>query len=206
MIAVEGEGAKYWPVWRGPSRPGTGDRELSGSMVRTENVLWKTRVPGRGNSSPIVWARPDLPDVGSRLRASSVARCIPALGRRAVVGDVPAGWPDKPCAREKRPRIGHPSTDGTYIYASFGSRGLAAFDFNESSYGIRRSEASTTITAPPVRRSSTTIASSSTRISGRAHLSEHLIPSRANRCGGRRVPHMWGGARRSSFAQRTATS
>src|SRR5918996_233191 len=56
MIADEGEGAKYWPRWRGPSgqglAAGTGDPDAGAA---TENVAWKTPVPGRGNSSPIVW-------------------------------------------------------------------------------------------------------------------------------------------------------
>ena len=56
MIAVTGEGAKYWSRWRGPS--GQGIAEGSGfpdMWSSTQNVQWKTTVPGRGNSSPIVW-------------------------------------------------------------------------------------------------------------------------------------------------------
>jgi rhodanese-related sulfurtransferase len=56
MIAVEGEGAKYWPVWRGPSRQGLVDGSYPDAWSATENVLWKKAVPGRGNSSPVVWA------------------------------------------------------------------------------------------------------------------------------------------------------
>ncbi len=56
MVSVEGEGAKYWPVWRGPSGQGivngTGYPE---TWSATENVAWKKPVGGRGNSSPIVW-------------------------------------------------------------------------------------------------------------------------------------------------------
>ena len=57
MIAVEGEGAKYWPRWRGPS--GQGYAATGGypdTWSATQNVAWRTAVPGRGNSSPIVWA------------------------------------------------------------------------------------------------------------------------------------------------------
>ena len=56
MIAVEGEGTKYWPRWRGPS--GQGSVAGSGypdAWSATENVAWKTPIPGSGNSSPIVW-------------------------------------------------------------------------------------------------------------------------------------------------------
>src|SRR5688572_10263048 len=56
MVADEGEGAKYWPRWRGPSGQGvvTGTGYVD-TWSTTQNVVWKTLVPGRGNSSPIVW-------------------------------------------------------------------------------------------------------------------------------------------------------
>src|SRR5690606_28331954 len=56
MIEVEGEGAKYWSRWRGPSGQGivrTG--KYRDTWSPTEGVKWKTAVPGRGHSSPIVW-------------------------------------------------------------------------------------------------------------------------------------------------------
>ena len=56
MIAVEGEAARYWSRWRGPS--GQGLVEGTGYPDRwseTENVVWRAEVPGSGNSSPIVW-------------------------------------------------------------------------------------------------------------------------------------------------------
>src|SRR4051812_37607823 len=57
MIAVEGEGANYWPRWRGPS--GQGLATGSGYVDKwsdTENVKWKTKLDATGNGSPIVWA------------------------------------------------------------------------------------------------------------------------------------------------------
>lgn len=44
-----------WPQWRGPA--GQGHSEATGLPVRwseTENVTWKTPVPGRGHSSPVI--------------------------------------------------------------------------------------------------------------------------------------------------------
>ena len=45
-----------WPWWRGPSRNGVavGTEPVLTKWSNTENVLWKTPVPGRGHSSPIV--------------------------------------------------------------------------------------------------------------------------------------------------------
>lgn len=51
--------ADDWPQWRGPS--GTGSLQLEDSQPgpptnwsATENVAWKTAIPGRGHSSPVV--------------------------------------------------------------------------------------------------------------------------------------------------------
>ena len=52
MIRVEGEGAQYWPRWRGPSGQGLVDgNDYPDTWSDTENVMWKTPVPGSGNSS-----------------------------------------------------------------------------------------------------------------------------------------------------------
>ena len=48
MVAVEGEGAKYWPVWRGPSGQGLVTGTYPDTWSATENVVWKRPVPGRG--------------------------------------------------------------------------------------------------------------------------------------------------------------
>src|SRR5688500_12026750 len=56
MIAVAGEGAKFWPRCRGPSGQGL---VVAGKYANTwspgSNVKWRVAVPGAGNSSPIVW-------------------------------------------------------------------------------------------------------------------------------------------------------
>jgi outer membrane protein assembly factor BamB len=95
----------------------------------SENVVWRVSVPGRGNSSPIIWGDriflTTARDQGQRLsllcyRRSDGARlwdtAIPQEGVEHV--------------HEKN---GHASatavTDGERIYASFGTHGLAGFDF-----------------------------------------------------------------------------
>lgn len=45
-----------WPCWRGPRGDGTSDE--TGVPLRwsaTENVAWKTAIPGWGHSSPAIW-------------------------------------------------------------------------------------------------------------------------------------------------------
>jgi hypothetical protein len=48
--------AANWPGWRGPTGTGTtADKELPLTWTTSENIRWRTELPERGNSSPIVW-------------------------------------------------------------------------------------------------------------------------------------------------------
>ena len=47
---------EYWPQFRGPQSSGvTEDPRLPDKWSATENIAWKTAIPGIGWSSPIVW-------------------------------------------------------------------------------------------------------------------------------------------------------
>jgi outer membrane protein assembly factor BamB len=48
--------AGEWPCWRGPRGDGTSDdKNVPIRWSKTENVVWKVAIPGKGHSSPIVW-------------------------------------------------------------------------------------------------------------------------------------------------------
>jgi len=132
MIADEGEGAKYWPRWRGPS--GQGLAAGSGYLDRwssTENVLWKTPVPGSGNSSPIVWGdRIFLTTAYEGGRRLSLVAYRRSDGVRLWETPAPQGRTDGGAHYKNGHASATPATDGQRIYVSFGPRGLFAFDFN----------------------------------------------------------------------------
>src|SRR2546427_1822130 len=48
--------ADAWPQFRGPAAGTADDKELPETWSATENVAWKTDIPGRGWSSPVVAA------------------------------------------------------------------------------------------------------------------------------------------------------
>ena len=131
MLEVTGEGAKYWPRWRGPS--GQGDVPPGQYVDRwspTLNVQWKIAVPGRGNSSPIVWGDriflTTAHDNGRRLSMLAFAR---KDGSKLWETDVP--YTGVEYVHDKNGYASAtPATDGELVYASFGRHGLAAFDFN----------------------------------------------------------------------------
>src|SRR4051794_11466767 len=51
------DAGRYWPRFRGPSGQGlTGLKSLPVTWSKdSDNIVWRTRVPGQGNSSPITW-------------------------------------------------------------------------------------------------------------------------------------------------------
>ena len=131
LLEAEGEAAKYWPRWRGPSGQGV---VRSGSFPDTwsesESIKWKVPVPGRGNSSPIVWRDriffTTAYDDGARLSLLCFRR---ADGK--LLWELPAPMEG---VERVHPKNGHasatPVTDGERVYASFGPHGLIAASFD----------------------------------------------------------------------------
>ncbi len=131
MIPVTGEGANYWPRWRGPS--GQGLVAGSGYVDKwsdTENVLWKTPVPGRGHSSPIVWKdRIFLVTAYEEQNKRSLLCFNRATGKLLWETEAPAAVFE---SKYKKNSFASPTpaTDGNLIYCYLGHHGgLVAFDF-----------------------------------------------------------------------------
>ena len=145
------DAARFWPQWRGPHFKGvstTANPPVTWS--ESKNIAWKAPLPGRGNSTPVVW--------GDRLFVTSA---VPA----GVTGDAQhtprGGLPQRGThrfvvlaidrktgkllwertAREQEPHeashfengtwaSGSPITDGQRLFAYFESFGLYAYDLN----------------------------------------------------------------------------
>jgi outer membrane protein assembly factor BamB len=127
---------EIWPQWRGP----TGDsispgRGLPTHWSQTENIVWKTPLPGWGNSTPAIW-KDDIfvtTEDGERLLLLHIDR---VGGKILWEREVGRGLP-----RYKGP-VGNgyfhieqnlatpsPVTDGQYVWAHFGNGDLACYDF-----------------------------------------------------------------------------
>lgn len=119
LLACAGTAAAQdWPGWRGPNRDGTSAEK--GFPVRwsaTENVAWKTEIPGDGYSSPVV--------AGDRVFLTSAVgedRTLLCLDR----GTGKILW-KKVLVTAPRPRIhkensyasSTPETDGERVYVAF---------------------------------------------------------------------------------------
>lgn len=130
MVRPDAEGERYWPRWRGPSGQGVvTDTGYPDTWTETTNVLWKTEVPGRGHSSPIVWDdRIFLTTSRNRGRQVSILSFRRSDGQLLWEADAPAGQAEY-VHNKNSPAAATATTDGKRVYASFGSRGMLAVDF-----------------------------------------------------------------------------
>lgn len=56
LVPVLGLSGADWPQWRGPSADGISvERDLPVQWDPEHNIAWKSRLPGLGTSTPIVW-------------------------------------------------------------------------------------------------------------------------------------------------------
>ena len=149
-----------WPQWRGPSGQGvSAEKNLPAEWTATKNIKWKTLIPGRGHSSPIVW--------GNRIFLTTAIEGDLVPGAKAVKhmdGDKEFLHPDSIgadhkhlfkviCLNRETGKVvweqtafegtpydnrhrkssfasSTPATDGRNVYAFFGTEGLFAYDMN----------------------------------------------------------------------------
>ena len=150
-----------WPQWRGPESQGVSpEKNLPTEWSETKNVLWKTPIPGRGFSQPIIW--------NNRVFLTTDIEGGPAPAThqppKHMVGQTEFKHPewagvdllhtfkvlclDRDSGkilweqvayegttydyRHKRGNYAAPTpvTDGKYVWAYFGSEGLFCYDFS----------------------------------------------------------------------------
>jgi outer membrane protein assembly factor BamB len=142
-----------WPQFRGPAATGTvaGQTQLPDTWSATENIAWKTDIPGRGWSSPVVWgSRVFLTTVvnlgeseepkkglyfgGNRTKPpESVHRWILLClsldtGEILWQKQVHEGMPATAIHLKNSFASETPVTDGMHLYALFGGVGVYCFD------------------------------------------------------------------------------
>lgn len=132
-IVLPSAGAeKHWPRFRGPS--GQGDAEPSGLPTVWDkdgrNLLWRTKLTGLGNSSPVIWgdhlfltsadAKGNERFVHCYSRETGKLRWT----RQAPVRKPEPVWPKNGYASST------PVTDGERVIAFLGTCGLVCYDFD----------------------------------------------------------------------------
>jgi len=142
-----------WAQFRGPGSLGVAeDPNLPDKWSTTENVAWKTEIPGTGWSSPAVWGdsifvtsvvssvageppKKGLYFGGERKPPTDIhtwtVYCVDfKTGKIRWQQEVKKGPPDSPRHLKNSYASETPVTDGERVYAYFGNVGLFCFDMN----------------------------------------------------------------------------
>ena len=160
VVLSSGARGADWPQWRGPEGSGvSAERGLPEEWSETKNVRWKTPIPGRGHSSPIIWGKrvfvttavegeivPGAKAVGhtidgkpwshpdsvgaNRRHTFKVIALDRETGRVLWERTAWEGTPFDDRHRKSAYASSTPATDGKLVYAFFGPEGLYAFDYS----------------------------------------------------------------------------
>ena len=157
-LAFPGDGD--WPRWRGPDNDGMARGDAPLHWSDTEHIKWKTEIPGRGHSSPVIWGdrvfiTTAVPTGASPAKAPSDQG---SGGRGGNGFGDPGPQPEhklmlmaldrktgkvlwQQVAKVASPHEGYhptygsfasnsPVTDGKHVVAFFGSRGVYCYDLD----------------------------------------------------------------------------
>ena len=134
LLSANIASAENWPCWRGPRGDGTSlETNVPTSWSSTNNITWKTAIPGAGHSSPIVWndlviLTTALPETEERLLLA-LRRADGSPAWRQTVLTAPL----EPKHKENSYASATPATDGSRIYVTFLDREevvAAAYDMD----------------------------------------------------------------------------
>lgn len=121
--------AANWPSWRGPHNDGTCDETgLPMKWSATENIAWKTALPGPGNSTPVVWG--DKVFITQSLD-NGARRVLLCFDKKTGVKRWEAGTTGDPAetTHKTNPHCsGSPATDSERVIVTFGSAGVFCYD------------------------------------------------------------------------------
>ncbi len=131
---ADGARAGDWPGWRGPRGDGVSDEtNVPVRWTGTDNVAWKTPIPGKGHSSPIVHG--DRVFVTTCLEENGERRllCLDRRSGKVLWNRVVLTSKLEHVHRLNSRASSTPATDGTLVFVAFldgASAAVAAYDFD----------------------------------------------------------------------------
>jgi outer membrane protein assembly factor BamB len=130
-----------WPAWRGPHANGIAPNSNPPvEWSESKNIKWRTAVPGKGFSTPIVYGNIVFITTAIPKEGAAASTMKPYVFKVFALNraDGKVLW-EKTVVEEEVPDNIHPTashissssvTDGKFLYAYFGSRGLFCLDFS----------------------------------------------------------------------------
>lgn len=130
FLACSTRAEENWPQFRGPHQDGHSDAVgLPVKWSETQNVKWKTAIPGTGWSSPVVWGdqvwMTTATDEGRSLRAVCVAKSSGKIVHDVEVFHVANPPPKHDFNSYASPT---PALEAGRVYVCFGTNGSACLD------------------------------------------------------------------------------
>lgn len=125
--------AENWPGWRGPRGDGTSqEKSLPTHWSATNNVVWKTALPGEGHSSPIIWDGRIFLTTALKDSQERVLLCLDRAKGSVLWQTTVLTAPLEAKNAENSYASATPATDGDRVYVTFLDNKdvvVAAYDF-----------------------------------------------------------------------------
>ena len=152
VLALSSTNADDWPRFRGPDGHAASSDSVPAEWTESENIAWKSKIPGRGSSSPIIvgdqifltsytgYGQSD-DDAGEKTELRLNTLCFDRkTGKLIWNHSIEASADEQPLANpnsrngKKKQVAGHgyasstPVSDGESVFAFFGASGAVAYD------------------------------------------------------------------------------
>ncbi len=125
--------AENWPGWRGPRGDGTSlEKNIPSKWSATENIIWKTPIPGKGHASPVIWEDRVFVVTCVEEEQARLLFCIDRTHGDVLWQKLVVKSPLERVHRLNSRASSTPTTDGKLVYVSFldaKEMVVAAFDF-----------------------------------------------------------------------------
>ena len=129
-----------WPAWRGPLANGIApESNPPVSWSESTSIKWRTAIPGKGFSTPVIWDKYVFVSTAIPRESVPGSATMPYTFKVLALNraDGKILWEKTVADEEVQDRIhqtashvsSSPVTDGKFLYAYFGSRGLFCLDF-----------------------------------------------------------------------------
>lgn len=134
--------AQNWPCWRGPNGDGTSPEiNLPVKWDSITNVLWKSKVPGTGHSSPIIWEDKLFTLTAFTETNEKALLCFDSKNGDLLWQKTIVNSPLEGKHSDNSFASGTPATDGKLVYVSVLDKDdvvVAAYDFSGNQVWMQR--------------------------------------------------------------------
>jgi outer membrane protein assembly factor BamB len=112
--------ADNWPMWRGPRLDGISlEKNLPLKWSETDNIAWKTPIPGVGFSSPVIFGDHVFLTTCLVKEQARVLVCLDRISGKVLWSRELFRCPLEPVHSRNSRASSTPATDGKHVYTSF---------------------------------------------------------------------------------------